>query len=161
MSEKKTHWKKLDNPDYLGAYSLLDGNNKDLVVLIEGVQLSEVESDRGKQSVKVVRLKGQKPMILNATNSKSIEKALGTPYIEEWSGQYITLYVARIKAFGDMVDCIRVRPTKPVAKKLPALTPEHEKWIPAMEALKKKAITMKSLLTNYSITKENQELLCK
>jgi len=41
--EKKTHWRKLDNPNYLGAYSLLDGQTKELTVTIEKVVV-EVEA---------------------------------------------------------------------------------------------------------------------
>ena len=36
----KTHWKKLENPDYLGAYALQP--NKDLVVQIKSVGQEEV-----------------------------------------------------------------------------------------------------------------------
>jgi DNA-directed RNA polymerase subunit RPC12/RpoP len=60
-----------------------------------------------------------KPMVLNATNSKTIAKLFKTPYIEEWSGRKIQLYVQTgVKAFGDVVDAIRVRPFLPVEKEL-------------------------------------------
>ena len=101
---KKTHWKKLDNPNYIGAYSLMDGEVKDLTVIIEKVITEEVKSDRGKEVCKVAYLKGQKPLILNATNSKIIQSIYDTPYIEDWKGKEITLYVARIKAFGDEIE---------------------------------------------------------
>ena len=60
-----------------------------------------------------------KPLVLNATNSKTITKLLKTPYIEQWAGRKIQLYVEQgIKAFGDVVDAIRVRPFLPVEKEL-------------------------------------------
>ena len=62
---------------------------------------------------------GVKPLVLNATNSKTITKLLKTPYIEQWTGRKIQLYVEYgIKAFGDIVDAIRVRPFLPVEKEL-------------------------------------------
>ena len=42
-----THWKKLTNPDYLGAYSLEDG--KDIVLTIERVQVETVTGPEGKK----------------------------------------------------------------------------------------------------------------
>ena len=44
--------------------------------------------------------KGIKPMILNVTNCKTISKVYDTPYIEDWSGKYISIYIAKVKAFG-------------------------------------------------------------
>src|SRR3546814_8462444 len=36
-----------------------------------------------------------KPMILNATNSKTMAKLTGSPYIEDWGDTRITVYVER------------------------------------------------------------------
>ena len=81
----KTHWKRLDNPNYLGAYSLMDGSNKhELVAQITKVVIEEVKNDRGSEQLKVMHLNGHKPMILNATNSKTLEKLFNSPYIEDW-----------------------------------------------------------------------------
>ena len=105
----KTHWKKLDNPNYFGAYSILDGVTKEITATIEKVVIESVKSDRGNEDCKIAYLKGQKPLILNATNCKIIAKLLGTPFIEEWSGQDITLHVESIKAFGETMDAVRVK----------------------------------------------------
>ena len=50
-----------------------------------------------------------KPMIVNATNAKTISKLFKTPYIEEWAGHKIQIYSATIKAFGETVDALRIR----------------------------------------------------
>jgi hypothetical protein len=51
-----------------------------------------------------------KPMILNATNSKTLDKITGTPFIEGWSGARITIYVdANVKFGRDTVEGLRVR----------------------------------------------------
>ncbi|MBQ2443125.1 MAG: hypothetical protein II498_07235, partial [Ruminococcus sp.] len=48
-------------------------------------------------------------MILNSTNMKTITKLFGTPYIEDWSGRRIQIGIEKVKAFGDVVDALRVR----------------------------------------------------
>lgn len=112
----QTHWKKLQNPDYLGAYSLEPG--KDMILTLSGVKQEKVTGPDGKkEECMVARFKENvKPMILNVTNCKTIEKLYKTPYIEEWSGRKIQIYVEKVKAFGDVVDALRIRPFVPVDK---------------------------------------------
>ena len=117
--EVLTHWKKLTNPDYLGAYALDPG--QDLIVTIKSVANEVVTGTDGKKETCSVMhfIEDVKPLVLNATNSKTITKLLKTPYIEQWAGRKIQLYVeCGIKAFGDIVDAIRVRPFLPVEKTL-------------------------------------------
>lgn len=117
MAEVLTHWKKLTNPDYLGAYALEPG--QDLIVTIKSVANEVVTGTDGKKETCSVMhfTENVKPMVLNATNSKTITKLLKTPYIEQWAGRKIQLYVeSGIKAFGDIVDAIRVRPFLPVVE---------------------------------------------
>ena len=103
----KTHWKKLHNPDYLGAYALEPG--EDMISTIDYVGQEEITGNGGKKETGMVchfAEKGCKPMILNATNSKTIEKIHGTPYIEEWHGKQIQIYIASVAAFGDTVEAL-------------------------------------------------------
>jgi DNA-directed RNA polymerase subunit RPC12/RpoP len=119
MADKLTHWKRLTNPDYLGAYALEP--DQDLVVTIKTVTNELVASPDGKkETCSVMRfVEDVKPMVLNATNSKTITKLFKTPYIEQWAGRKIQLYVQKgVKAFGDVVDALRVRPFLPVEKEL-------------------------------------------
>lgn len=113
----KTHWKKLTNPDYLGAYALEEG--KDIVLTIGYVREEKVTGTDGKKDDCVVCHFSErvKPMILNATNMKTITKLLGTPYIEDWAGHKIQIGTEKIKAFGDVVDALRVRKFLPVENK--------------------------------------------
>jgi hypothetical protein len=59
-----------------------------------------------------------KPMILNATNNKTIAKLFKTPYIEQWAGRKIQIYTEKVKAFGEVWDALRIRPFLPVEKEL-------------------------------------------
>lgn len=116
MSEQTvTHWKKLTNPNYIGAHDFQP--NQELTVTIESVATEMVKHFDGKkldeESCIVAKLKGaKKPLILNKTNCKIISRNLDTPYIEQWPGKSITLYVAKIRAFGETVEALRVKSTK-------------------------------------------------
>ena len=110
----KTHWKKLNNPDYLGAYALEPG--KDLILTIDSSGEEEFTGTSGKkENGLLIRFKepGVKPMICNATNAKAITKLVGSPYVEDWSGQKIALFSQEVSAFGETVDALRVRPYPP------------------------------------------------
>lgn len=107
-----THWKKLTNPNYIGSHDFQPG--QEITVTIESVAKEVVKGMDGKDEQCIVaKVKGaSKPLILNKTNCKIISKVLDTPYIEQWTGGRIILYVAKVKAFGDMVDAIRVKNQK-------------------------------------------------
>tara|TARA_R110002020_G_scaffold101665_3_gene239325 strand:- start:5179 stop:5667 length:489 start_codon:yes stop_codon:yes gene_type:complete len=115
----KGHWKKQFNYDYLGSYSL-DGK-REMVATVSELGTEKVVGQSGrKEDCFVVRFKEfNKPMILNRTNSKAIEKVSGSGMVEDWVGTQVTLYVEKgVKAFGDVVDALRIRDKKPTKQKL-------------------------------------------
>lgn len=149
----QTHWKQLTNPDYLGAYSLLPG--QEITVDIVRVERKQVTgADGKKEECTVAILKDQKPMILNSTNCKTLSKIYGTPYIEEWAGKSIIIHSEKVKAFGDVVDALRIKPVKPP---LPELTPDHKAWNEAAKAVKDGKID--KVLARYSVSGDNIKLL--
>lgn len=114
----KTHWKKVvSDPNYLGEADFNEGEEK--IATIAGVARDEViQTAEGKSKKAVVHFRENlKPMILNVARSKAIEKVAGSPYFEDWVDVKIQLYIEHgIKAFGDVVSAVRVRPRKPVIK---------------------------------------------
>lgn len=134
---EKTHYKKLRNPNYIGSYELMTGDTPiELVVQIESAVKEQVQNGDKKEEAMVVYLVGQKPMIVNSTNAKSITAALGSPYVEDWIGKYITLYVAKIRAFGENVDALRVIKEAPVfTQQLPEFLPTNKNWQKAIDAI--------------------------
>ena len=156
--ENLTHWKKLTNPNYIGAYSLDPG--QELNVTIEKVVREKVKGADGKEEeCTVAYLKGQKPFILNATNSKAITAALGTPYIEQWKGKTITIFAAKIKAFGELMEALRVKTKAPVIA-LPELHPLHKRWSEAQQAMYTGNTNIEEIKKRFTLTKENEQLLC-
>lgn len=118
------HWKQLADYNYMGAFSL-DGIAKEVVVTIKSVAQELVTGPNGKQDPCIVahfveeHVNGVdiKPMILNKTNCKAIEKALGTGDIDGWIGKQVVVYATTTKYQRDMVPCLRIKDT-PAPKQL-------------------------------------------
>lgn len=112
-----THWKKLNNPDYLGAYAFDPGEEK--IGTIDFVRREKVMGADGKSeecTVAHFREPDLKPLILNVTNCKTISAVYKTPYIEDWAGKRILMRVEAVRAFGDVVDAVRVKKRVPPEK---------------------------------------------
>ena len=109
------HWKQSFDYKYTGAYELQP--NEEKVVTIKKVCKEEVNSTDGKKSMCLVAYfeESSKPMVLNKTNCKTIEK-IYSPFTDDWIGKKITVFAQKVKAFGDTVDALRIRPTKPIEK---------------------------------------------
>ena len=113
----KTHIDKLRNPNYLGGWDLQDENGKtnDIIVTIKEVKSEFVFNQKAQmeEPVLTVFFLECKPIILNATNRKTLKKVTDTSYIEEMAGKKIQLTTKRIKAFGEFHDAIRIVTTAP------------------------------------------------
>ncbi len=137
MSEK-TPWKKIvSDPNYIGEADFQE--NEEKVLTIDRVAVNEtVITAEGKSKKQVVHWKemDNKPMILNVARSKNIEKVSGSRFIEDWSGVQIQLYIEHgIKAFGEVVSAVRVRPFKPCVQEkqpVPPCTDCKKEITPAM-----------------------------
>lgn len=144
---EKTHYKKLRNPNYIGSYELMTGENPiELNVEIVSAVKEQVQNGDKKEEAMVLYLKNQKPMIVNSTNAKAITAALGSPYIEDWTGKFITLYVAKIRAFGENVDALRVKKEAPQFV-LPDLPENSKTHAATIEAIKAGTTSLKDALT--------------
>ena len=116
MNEQKTHWKKVvSDPNFIGEGDFQEDEEK--VLTIDHVNAAEtVTTAEGKSKKAVVHWKERdnKPMILNVARSKNIEKVAGSGFFEDWPGVSVQLYIEHgIKAFGEVVSAVRVRPFKP------------------------------------------------
>ena len=146
----KTHWKKLANPEYIGAYWLPEG--EDVTVTIDYVVRESITGTGGKkEDCTVAHLKnGIKPFILNATNSKTIAKLYGN-FIEDWAGRPITLFASTARLAGDTVECLRIRPV--VAKRtITSITPER--FQKALHSIKAGTYTASELSAKFVLTVE-------
>lgn len=92
----KTHWKALaDTSQYLGKQHFGPDEKKD--VTIEGVEEQVVENHakRTKEVKAIMHFvePDVRPWIVNKTNRGKIAELLDSPYIEDWAGKRITLWV--------------------------------------------------------------------
>ena len=110
--QTKTHWKKFMNKEYLGSWDLPDG--QDIIATIKSAGPEKViGADGKKEDCFVIHFTDvEKPMIANTTNCKMISKILGSNYIEDWLGKKIQIGTEKVRAFGDVVDALRVRDIK-------------------------------------------------
>lgn len=147
--ENLTHWRKELPNDYIGAY-MMPTDGSDITLTIKKVALEKVTGNDGsKKDCLVASFKENiKPMILNRTNAKTITKVYGTPYIEQWSGKQIQIYTAKISAWGEQTDALRIRDFRP-----------QNKQVDVTEALEKlnAAMNLPELQTIYmSLSKTEQ-----
>lgn len=154
--DTRTHWKKLTDPRFIGVYAL-PNEGDDLTVEITHVTYEEVTMMGGKKEMHTIAyLKGHKPLILNKTNSLSIEK-LYSPYIETWAGKLITLYASTTNMGKEKnVPCLRIRPQVMTAKKQFIADERLKK---AIEQIKAGSYTEKQLREKFEITAEQENLL--
>lgn len=139
---EKTHWKKEFNYDYMGSYSLPDG--KDIILTIKETKKEKVTGPGGKKEDCFVCyfVESDKPMILNRTNCKTIEKIYKSPFIEDWPGLRVQLGIDTVSAFGESVEALRIRNVKPA----PAVKPDYSK----AEELLKNCLTLEELKAAFT-----------
>lgn len=116
---QKTHWKKIvSDPNFLGEADFQEGEEKALTIdRVNAAETVVTAEGRSKKAVVHWKEPGNKPMILNVARSKNIEKVAGSGYFEDWPGVRVQLYIEHgIKAFGEVVSAVRVRPYKPSVK---------------------------------------------
>jgi len=107
------HWKKIFNPNYIGEWAFESGEEKP--VTIADVRKETLTNQDGGQELRwVLHFKeNEKPLALNKTNSRTLEKLTGESSPEQWTGAGIILFVQKIKAFGELTGAVRIRPVKP------------------------------------------------
>jgi hypothetical protein len=121
MSEKKTHWKEHTDRRYIASWEFEGGEQKEFEIV--KVTKSEVTGTGGRNTMEMVMyMKDSKPMVLNATNATVIETIAGSPYVEDWVGLKVTVFVdPTIKFAGEVVGGLRIALKKPAPKKKAAL----------------------------------------
>lgn len=113
-NEDGTHYRKVFDSPYLSSADIVEPT----VLTIGRVTQ---ESDKTKKTKDVFNTayfaereiragEKLKPMILNATNSKEVARITGSPFIEDWQGVRIIVFVDKAVRFGkDTVEGLRIR----------------------------------------------------
>lgn len=160
MSEK-THYRKAFDSPYLSSADIVEPT----VLTVHHVTL---EIDRTKKTKdlfntahfveKEIRQGEElKPMILNASNSKTMKGITGSPFIDDWKDVRVTVYVDHNVRFGkETVEGLRISPHVPEKKRL---TPENKaQWAQAGAAYKRDGNLVK-VLSRVDMSPEHQTQL--
>lgn len=157
MEKQLTHWKKLQNPLYLGSYDFQPGEER--IVTVKDVKREMVKGQEGTEEHTIVHFtEGYKPMIMNATNSKMLTNLSGSPYVEKWIGTSFKLVIVKIKAFGEFIDALRIKSEK-VVKTLPELTLDSPNFIKVKDAIKNGKATIEQVESKYKLSKEVRDAI--
>lgn len=157
----KTHFRKAFNSPYLSSADIVEPTT----LTVARVAL---ETDKTKKTKDVFNTayfverelrpgEKLKPMILNATNSKTMSVLAGSAFIDDWHGIKITIYVDKNVKFGkDVMEGLRISPVAPVEV---WLTPDVTKaWNNAKAAYKRDG-NLDAVLARMSMTAEHQQQL--
>lgn len=163
MSEK-THYRKAFNSPYLSSADIVEPT-------VLTVQHVELELDKTKKTKDLFNTayfvekeirdgEKLKPMILNATNSRTMKKLTGSAWIEDWKNIPITVYVDGNVRFGrDTVEGLRISQEKPRTNKA-HLKPETTAWANAIVAYNRDG-NFDAVEKRMFISDENKALLKK
>jgi hypothetical protein len=113
--EKLTHWRKLRNPKYMGAYSM-PTDKSEVILTIKSVHSEEAFNADGKKGAVTVitwQESNWKPLVLNSKNGTTIQKLAKTGFIEKWVGLRVQLYLTTEKHFGEFMEVVRIRSFHP------------------------------------------------
>ena len=114
MSERLTgDFRKYMDKSFLGAWDIPDGS--DLTLTIDHVSIDEVQNEKGREKKLTLhfRERDYKPMICNTTNATTISDIYKSKKVEDWENKKISLYAAKMNAFGKEQEALRIRPYPP------------------------------------------------
>ena len=105
-------WEKIIDPNFISA-ELIGTEGAEKVVTIKDIDFAECydEATKHKVSKQTVFFEECKPLVLNKTNAKALKK-LFSPNSDNPAdaiGHKVILKVEKIKAFGKVVEAIRVK----------------------------------------------------
>lgn len=161
MSEQKTHYRKAFDSPYLSSADIVEPT-------ILTISRAVLENDKTKKTKDVFNTayfeekelrpgEKLKPMILNATNSKMMKSITGSPFLEDWAGVKVTVFVDKNVRFGkESVEGLRISPAR-VTK--PSLTPDKtQAWNNAKAAFKRDG-NLTAVMSRMDISEAHRQQL--
>jgi len=159
---EKTHYRKAFNSPYLSSADIVEPT----VLTISRVVLAPDMTKKTKDQFNTAHFvekeirqgEALKPMILNATNSKTMKALTGSPYIDDWLNVRVTVYVDHNVRFArDTVEGLRISTELPTQK---TLMPENTVgWEHAKTAYLRDGNLKKVLAKVYMSDEHQQQLI--
>jgi len=162
---EKTHYRKAFNSPYLSSADIVEP----MVLTIQAVRLEKDQTKKTKDLFNTAHFvekeirKGEelKPMILNATNSRTMKNITGSAFIDDWVNVPVTVYVDSGVRFGrDTVDGLRISTERPNVQK-PVLTQDNATpWANAIAAYKRDG-NFEAIEKRMTVSDTNKEIIKK
>lgn len=162
--ENKHHYRNVFKSDHLGSADLEDFTEQGtkLVFTIREVKQEKQAKVAGKKIDANIAyfVENIKPLVLNATNSKTVksfartrEHPNGSPFVEDWKNLVIELYVDdNVQMKGEKTQGVRIRPVQPVIKKEKPIFKEAN-----FENAKKVNATIEIIKDRYIVSAEIEQ----
>ena len=152
MEETKTHWRKVFKSDHLGVADLEEfiEEKKSLIFTIAHVKSEigvAVAGRKGNHNIAYFK-EGIKPMVLNATNSKTIKSFCNkSPFVDDWENVKVELYIKNgVKAVtGGTTDGVYIKVVQPKEKVKPSFTEAN------FDSAKTSGATVEQIKTHYQL----------
>lgn len=158
---EKTHYRKAFDSPYLSSADIVAPT----VLTVKYVALEVDHTKKTKDLFNTAHFVERelrpgeklKPMILNATNSKTMKSLTGSAFIDDWQNVSITVYVdANVKFGKESVEGLRISPRAPAKR---TLTPTQTgAWNNAKAAFLRDG-NLESVLARVDISAEHQRQL--
>jgi hypothetical protein len=160
MSEK-THYRKAFDSPYLSSADIVEPT----VLTVLRVTLETDKTKKTKDHFNTAYFVEKeirhgevlKPMILNASNSKTMKALTNSAFIDDWQNVRITVYVDHNVRFGkETVEGLRISPHVPEKR---YLTPESKKAWEGAKAAYKRDGNLTSILSRVEMSEDHQTQL--
>jgi len=157
-NEDKTHYRKAFDSPYLSSADIVEPT----MLTVAYVRLEPDHTKKTKDLFNTAHFVEKelrpgeklKPMILNATNSKTMKNLTGTPFIEEWANVRVTVYVDPNVRFGkESVEGLRLS-SKAAARNV--LTPDKTALWENAKAAYRRDGNLDKVLARVDISEEHQ-----
>ena len=159
----KTHYRKVFKSDHLGCADLEDfieqGSN--LVFTIKQVKQEYGAKVAGKKIDANIAYFNEniKPLVLNATNSKTLKKLTGSSFVDDWSNTTIQLYIDESASLmGSRVGGVRISPKIIQKKKIEIVPENNEIWNRAISAYQRNG-SFEAIEKHAFISDDNKMLI--
>lgn len=160
-TQQKTHFRKAFDSPYLGSADIVEPTT----LTIRRVVLEPDKTKKTKDLFNTAYFVQKelrpgeplKPMILNATNSKTMRTLAGSPFIDDWQNIEITIYVDSNVRFGkETTEGLRISPYAPEKKYITPAQTKH--WENAKKAYLRDG-NLNAVLSRVAISDAHQQQL--
>ena len=163
----KTHYRKVLKSDHLGCADLEDfvENKSDMIFTVQQVRQELGAKVAGKKidaNIMYFELKNGikiKPLVLNATNAKSMKKMTGSGFIEDWKGFNVKLFIdANVSMMGEKVGGVRINPRAVIFEKQLLDRSNAKTWTNTISAFKRDG-NFNAVLKHINISQQDMQFI--